>query len=316
MVKKDLSDLRPVQDIKLKKPFSISKIINEMRYSGGFVGRNLANGVEILRDMIKDRSCTKFLSFPAAPVASGLRGVLKEVVKRNLFDVIITTCGTLDHDLARLWGDYYEGSFELDDRMLYKKGYHRLGNIIVPRETYGPMLEKKLQHFFNRLYDEGIRELSSVELCKRLGQYVNDERSILYWAYKNNIPVVIPGLTDGAVGSQIWLFSQTHRDFKIDILKDEELLSDIIFKSKSTGALIIGGGISKHHVLWWNQFRGGLDYAVSVTTAIEYDGSLSGAQIKEAISWGKVKVRAKQVTIHGEATSLMPFIVAALLEKI
>ncbi len=311
-----LSDLRAVQDIELNKPFSPSKIIDEMRKAGGFVGKNLAEGVEILVDMIKDESCKNFLSFPAAPVATGLRGILRDLVKLNLFDLIITTCGTLDHDLARTWGDYYEGSFDLDDKMLHEEGYHRLGNIIVPREVYGPMLEEKLQPFFNGLYKEGIRELSSVELSKRLGEYVNDKRSILYWAWKNGIPVVIPGLSDGAVGSQIWLFSQVHRDFKIDILKDEELLSEIIFDAKSTGALIIGGGISKHHVLWWNQFRGGLDYAVYITTAVEYDGSLSGAQTKEAISWGKVNTRARQVTIHGEATALLPLIVAGLIEKV
>jgi deoxyhypusine synthase len=312
----ETSKLRPVQDIELKKPFSVKSIIDEMRNSGGFVGRHLAEGIDILTDMMKNESCTKFLSFPAAPVATGLRGILRDLIRLKLFNVIITTCGTLDHDLARSWGKYYEGSFGLDDKKLFRKGFHRLGNVIIPREVYGPMLEKKLQPFFKKLYNEGKRELSSNELCKRLGEFVDNEHSILYWAYKNDIPMIIPGLTDGAIGSQIWLFSQTHKDFKIDLLKDEQLLSDIVFDAKSTGALMIGGGISKHHVLWWNQFREGLDYAVYITTAVEYDGSLSGALIKEAISWGKVKTKAKQVTIHGEATALLPFIIAALMDKI
>lgn len=311
-----LSKLRAIQDIELTKPFSARSIIDEMRDAGGFVGRHLAEGVDVLSDMMKKRSCIKFLSFPAAPVATGLRGVLRELVRRGLFNVIVTTCGTLDHDLARSWGDYYEGSFSFDDRMLFNEGFHRLGNVIVPREVYGPLLEKNLQPFFKQLYDEGIRDLTSMNLCRRLGEFVNNEQSILYWAYKNNVPVIIPGLTDGAIGSQIWLFSQAHKDFKIDLLGDEQLLSDIVFDAKSTGALMIGGGISKHHVLWWNQFRGGLDYAVYITTAVEYDGSLSGALVREAISWGKVKIKAKQVTIHGEATALLPFMISALLEKI
>ncbi|MGB9659099.1 MAG: deoxyhypusine synthase [Nitrososphaerales archaeon] len=311
-----ISKLKPVRDIELRRPFSARAIIDEMRNSGGFVGRHLAEGVDILVDMVNNKSCTKFLSFPAAPVATGLRGILRELVKLRLFNVIVTTCGTLDHDLARSWGDYYEGSFWLDDKRLFRESLHRLGNVIIPCEVYGPVLEKKLQPFFMKLYDEGIRELSSMELCKRLGEFVDNEHSILYWAYRNNIPMIIPGLTDGAIGSQIWLFSQTHRDFKLDLLKDEQLLSDIVFEAKSTGALMIGGGISKHHVLWWNQFRGGLDYAVYITTAVEYDGSLSGALIKEAISWGKVKTKAKQVTIHGEATALLPFMIAALMDKI
>ena len=86
-----------------------------------------------------------------------------------------------------------------------------------------------------------------------------------------------------------------------------------VHEAKKTGAFMIGGGISKHHTLWWNQYRGGLDYAVYITTGSEWDGSLSGALVTEAISWGKVKTRARQTTIHGEATTILPFIYGALL---
>jgi deoxyhypusine synthase len=98
----------------------------------------------------------------------------------------------------------------------------------------------------------------------------------------------------------------------LNILKDQTKISDIIFEAKKTGTLMLGGGISKHHTLWWNQFRDGLDYAVYITTANEWDGSLSGAEVKEAISWNKLKMEAKQVTIHGEITTLLPFIYSSL----
>ena len=75
---------------------------------------------------------------------------------------------------------------------------------------------------------------------------------------------------------------------------------------------MIGGGISKHHVIWWNQFRDGLDYAVQVTTAPEGDGSLSGARVSEAVSWGKVKPEARRVTVEGDATVLLPLLAGAL----
>lgn len=99
----------------------------------------------------------------------------------------------------------------------------------------------------------------------------------------------------------------------VDSFLDESLLSDLVSDSKSTGALVLGGGVSKHHVLWWNQFRGGLDYAVYITTAVEYDGSLSGARVREAISWGKVKERARRVTVDGDASVLVPLLYAALV---
>ncbi|MCS7116039.1 MAG: deoxyhypusine synthase [Nitrososphaerota archaeon] len=306
--------LKPVRDISLKEPSSVRSIIDEMSECGGFVARHFAEGVNILMNMMNDPICVKFLSFPAAIVATGVRGVLKEMVKRRMVDVIITTAGSIDHDLARSWGDYYEGSWDLDDVKLLRRGFHRLGNILIPRDNYGILLEKKLQPFFEELYNKGIKEISSVKLCELLGSYVNNESSILYWAYKNRIPVIIPGLMDGAIGSQIWLFSQ-RRDLQVSILKDEQTLADIIFSAKRSGALIIGGGISKHHTLWWNQFKGGLDYVVEITTAVEYDGSLSGARVREAVSWGKVKPRANRVTIYGDATVLLPFMIAAILQR-
>jgi len=88
----------------------------------------------------------------------------------------------------------------------------------------------------------------------------------------------------------------------------------MVFESKVSAALIIGGGISKHHTIWWNQFKDGLDYAIYVTTAQEYDGSLSGAQPREAISWNKVKPSSKHVTVYGDATVIIPIIVSVLTE--
>ena len=82
------------------------------------------------------------------------------------------------------------------------------------------------------------------------------------------------------------------------------------------GALIVGGGISKHHLIWWSQFRGGLDSAVYITSSPEWDGSLSGARIREGISWGKLKEKAKYVTIEGDATVLLPLMAASLINRI
>ena len=130
---------------------------------------------------------------------------------------------------------------------------------------------------------------------------------------KKNIKVFVPGPTDGAVGSQLWLFWQSHKDFTLDILAEEHELSDIVHEAKSTGAVMIGGGISKHHTIWWNQFRDGLDYAVQVTTAPEWDGSLSGARVREAVSWGKVRPKARRITVEGDATVMLPLILGPLL---
>src|SRR2546422_857184 len=234
MAKRDLLR-RKVEDIDISPSSEVARLVEAMGRGGGFTAKKIAVGVEILRTMFRRPACTTFLSFPAALMATGVRGVLRALVKEKLVDVVVTTCGTADHDLA--------------------------------------------------------------------------------WAWKNRIPVVVPAMFDGAVGYQLWSFWQEHKAFAIDQFRDEAELADLVFKAKETGALMIGGGVSKHHTIWWNQFRGGLDYAVYITTAPEWDGSLSGARVREGISWGKVKETAEQVTIEGDASAILPIMIAAALGR-
>tara|TARA_B100000676_G_C17807403_1_gene695545 strand:- start:158 stop:877 length:720 start_codon:yes stop_codon:yes gene_type:complete len=237
------------------------------------------------------------------------------MIKKKWFDVVFTTCGALDHDIARHFSNYKEGSFSMDDKILAEQDMHRLGNVIVPMESYGPVIEEKVQNVLKQAYDSGKKEMSSADITKELGKIMGED-SFLYWAYKNEVKVIVPGIMDGAVGSQIWMFSQSHPDFKLNLIDDANFISSLVFKAKQSGALLLGGGVPKHHALWWNQYRDGLDYAVYITTAHEFDGSSSGALVKEAISWGKVTQNAKQTTIHAEITTVFPFIFKALLDRL
>jgi len=304
-----------VEDYTFSEKMTVDELVSQMEKAWGFTAGKLASGLKILEKMVRDKNCVKFLSFTGNLVATGTRGVFKELVKRKLVDVIITACGSLDHDIARCWKNYYKGSFYMNDTELRNKGINRLGNVLVPNESYGTIIEKKMQTLLQSLWNEGIKEVSTSQLCREIGLRICNETSILYWAAKNNIPVYVPGITDGAVGYQLWLFSQDH-DFKINLLKDSQELSDIVFTAKKTGALIVGGGISKHHTIWWNQFKDGLDYAVYVSTAVEWDGSLSGARPREAVSWGKISPKADRIMIEGDASLVLPIMVSALITRL
>jgi len=294
----------------------VSELVRRLREAGGFTARHLAEGVEVLESMFSDEGCTVFLSFPACLVATGLRGVLAGLVKRGLVDVIVTTGGALDHDVARAQGArYLEGSFYVDDAELAEKGIHRLGNVFIPKEDYGPLLERTMWRLLDELTSSGLTRLSSRRLAEELGRRINDESSILRQAFNRGVPIYSPGVLDSAIGTQLVLYSQTRR-IELDLFQDERELLDLAFEAERLGALIIGGGISKHHVLWFSQFKGGLDYAVYVTTAQEYDGSLSGARVREAVSWGKVKPSAKHVTVDGDATVILPVMLAAVYERL
>jgi deoxyhypusine synthase len=305
----------PVEDYNFSKEMSVDELVIQMEKAWGFTAGKLAVGVKIIENMISQKKCVKFLSFTGNLVATGARGALKELVKRKLFDVIVTTCGTVDHDIARSWKDYYRGSFVMNDAKLRERNVNRLGNVLVPNESYGIIIEQKMQSLLQSLYKEGKREISSSQLCREIGKRICKENSILYWAAKNNIPVHVPGITDGAVGYQTWLFSQDH-DFRLNLLKDSGELNDTVFTAKKTGALLIGGGISKHHTLWWNQFKNGLDYAIYISTAVEWDGSLSGARPREAVSWGKISEKAQKIMIEGDASLILPIMVSALISRL
>ena len=312
---KGIPGLKKVRDFHATASEDIATLVESMGKGGGFMAKNLFDVADTLTSMCDRKECTKFLSFPAAIMATGTRGVIIDMVRAGMVDVIVTTCGTLDHDISRTLADYYEGSFEMNDARLRRAGYHRLGNVLVPLDSYGPLIEKQMQALLTRAYERGARSMTIEELSAEIGRELGSSRSLLYWAQKRRVPVFVPGITDGAVGSQIWLFAESHRDFKIDLIGDERRLSDITSEAKETGALVLGGGISKHHTIWWNLYRGGLDWACYITTASEFDGSLSGAQVREAVSWGKVKEKARQASLYPEITTVLPLVVSYVLAK-
>ncbi|MCL4480383.1 MAG: deoxyhypusine synthase [Candidatus Thermoplasmatota archaeon] len=301
----------PVRDLRITGSTTLKELMDQFGSSGGFTSAKIFTAYTILRKMFTQENTT-FLSFPADIISTGTRGIINDLVRKKLVDVIITTNGTLDHDIARTYMKYYSGSFDYSDRELRNMGINRLGNVFVPDESYGEIIEGKVQPVLDELYSKK-KEWGGSEIIREFGMRINDTDSIISNAAKNDIPVYVPGMTDGSFGSQLWSFYERHRDFKINLLQDEHELSDIIFDAKKTGALMLGGGISKHHTIWWNQFRGGLDYAVYVTTAQEYDGSLSGAKLEEAISWKKVREDAEFVNVYGDITAILPIMLGPLL---
>lgn len=315
MPDEDPPALDPVADYRVTPGMSVARLVDAMYEAGGFSAKRVAVAAEIVNRLVRD-DVTTLLSFPAALMATGMRGVLRGFVEDGWVDAVVTTCGTLDHDLARVWEDYHHGSFGLDDRDLHRRDVHRLGNVLVPASSYGPVLEEHVRPWIEDMTAERV-DWATADLARELGERVADvpggDASLLAACADRDVPVFVPGITDGAVGSQIWLAGQSGDRMRFDLLEDEQRLSDLVYEAGELGALMVGGGISKHHVIWWSQFRDGLDHGVYITTAPEWDGSLSGARLEEAISWGKVKEEARIVNLPGDATVLLPLVYAAAL---
>ena len=152
-------------------------------------------------------------------------------------------------------------------------------------------------------------------MIARLGEKINDESSIYYWAAKHRIPVFSPALTDGSLGDMMYFHSFRNPGLVVDIVSDLRRLNTMAVKAVQSGIIIVGGGVIKHHICNANLMRNGADFSVFVNTASEYDGSDSGARPDEAVSWGKIKKDATPVKVYAEASLVFPILVGETFVK-
>lgn len=295
-----------IEDIHLGKEPTVRELV-EAYGKSGFQGTHIAEAAGLVGEMKKEGAVI-FLAFTANVVASGLRGVIAEMVKAGYADAIITTGGALDHDLIKAHEPYLLGSFSEDDVKLHREGVNRIGNILVPSARY-ELLEAEMKKVFAEV-SKKKKIVSPSGIAKEMGRQIKGEGSFLREAHLRKVPVFSPGITDSAIGLQTYFWKQKkeNADFGIDVTSDMKELAGIALDAEKTAAIIIGGGIAKHHTIGVNLMRGGLDYALYLTTAEAWDGSLSGAGAKEAVSWGKIKEKGRHVTVHGDATVSLPLI--------
>ena len=101
----------------------------------------------------------------------------------------------------------------------------------------------------------------------------------------------------------------------IDTAADITKFYNMLLQPDKTAGIILGGGIAKHHLIGAAILRNGLDYAIYIQTGTEYDGSLSGAKPKEAVSWNKLKNKSNAVCIEADATIVFPMLALSLIHE-
>ncbi|KAF7332153.1 hypothetical protein MKEN_00096300 [Mycena kentingensis (nom. inval.)] len=257
--------------------------------------------------------CKVFLGYTSNLISSGLREVILHLVKNKHVDVLVTTAGGIEEDLIKCLGKTYLADFNLDGADLRRRGMNRIGNLIIPNDNYC-----KFEDWLTPILDTMLAEqLESGQvwtpssLIHRLGKEINNEESVYYWAYKNNIPVFSPALTDGSLGDMIYFHSFRSPGLVLDIVRDLRDLNEISRKAKKAGMIVLGGGVCKHQIANAMLMRNGADYSVFINTGQEFDGSDSGARPDEAVSWGKIRAGAEAVKVFADATLVFPMLVAA-----
>lgn len=219
---------------------------------------------------------------------------------------IVTTAGGVEEDLIKCLAPTFLGSFSSPGAGLRAQGMNRIGNLIVPNSNYCAF-EDWIVPIFDQMLEEQEASKSTEEplvwtpskVIHRLGEEINNETSVCYWAYKNDIPVFCPALTDGSLGDMLYFhtFKSSPQVLDISITRDIRRINDIAMGAKRAGMIILGGGLVKHHIANACLMRNGAESAVYINTAQEFDGSDAGARPDEAVSWGKIKVGADSVKV-------------------
>lgn len=268
-------------------------------------------------DTIKS-NCTIFLGYTSNMISCGMREYIRFLVEHRMVDCLVSTAGGIEEDFIKCMAPTISGDFHLSGTQLRNEGINRIGNLLVPNDNYCKF-EDWIMPIFDKMVDEQNNDSSinwtPSRIINRLGKEINNPESVYYWAYKNDIPVFSPALTDGSLGDMLYFHSYKKPGLKVDILEDLRQLNNLAVRSCNTGMIILGGGLIKHHILNANLMRNGADFSVFINTASEFDGSDAGASPDEAVSWGKIKRDAKPVKVFCEATLVFPLLVAETFVK-
>jgi deoxyhypusine synthase len=292
---------------------TVGELADEMLKAGVIGAGRVARTIVIVTEMFSDPDYTTFLSLSGPLVPSGLRLIFTDLVKMGCIDAIVTTGANIVHDLIEGMGrSHLVGDLDVDDSSLFKDGISRAYDIFMESDVFVE-LENFIRNMLDVIPKEKRKGTSIHSLLKEIGLRLDDTDSILHNAAKGDVPIFSPGFLDSMLGIPLWLYSKQN-DLVINPMKDFDLFADMVYEAKKSGAIILGGGTPKHHTLYMNTLREGLDSAVQISSARADDGSLSGAPLKEAKSWGKIKGNITS-TIFGDVTILFPFIIAAVFEK-
>ena len=302
-----------VNQINVENDMSVLDLLNQFDESGVLGAGRVARACNILADMIQDDDMNVFLSLGGPLIPGGMRNIVSKMIKEGHVNLIVSSGANITHDLVEAFGGGHYRHEGKDDEELNAEGIGRIADINVGSDDF-TIFESQITKIFEKISQEK-KVISIQELLHEVGLLVDDENSFVANAARNNVPIFAPGLIDSMIGLQLWIFSQDH-DFTVSAAGDMPLLSDIVFGSEKVGAVLLGGGLTKHYTLASNVITGGLDAAIQITMDRPEAGSLGGAPLEEAKSWAKARCGSSLASVVGDVTVIFPLIYAAALDKI
>ncbi len=292
-----------------------------------FSARDLNRAAKIYDMMLKDKDCAIILTLAGSIFSAGLKKVVHDLITNKMVDAVVSTGALMvDQDFFEALGfKHYLGTPFVDDNVMRDLHIDRIYDTFIDEDELR-ICDDTTEKIFNSLEP---RAYSSRELLWHFGKYLDEnggpkvDDSVIYAAYKNNVPLFVPAFSDCSAGFGIVVHQHNNPDKHVsfDSGKDFLELTQIKLHNKETGIFMIGGGVPKNFtqdiVVAAEILTDDAPmhkYAIQITVADVRDGALSSSTLKEASSWGKVETTFEQM-VYSEATLAMPLIAGYAYHK-
>ncbi len=317
---------KDIPHIKLDPKMTIEDLV-EVFARSGFNGRQLGEASKLYAKMIKENA-TICLTLSGAMTPVGFGGIVKSLIERGFVDWIITTGANVYHEDHFAWGlPVKQGHFDVDDMKLYENEIVRIRDVYIKFYETLEAEDQIIQKMFGENFPD--KPFTTAEFCNLMGKLSKEkskhpEKSFITTAYDYDVPVYISTMKDSSLALNLAVKRLQGKIYNLDFVKEIIEQASILFNSKKSGIVEIGGGVPKNaaqqtgplldQILRRND--GGQDYIIQITDARPDTGGLSGATLQEGKSWGKVQdSHTGVVTVYADATIAFPILALYVLSN-
>jgi deoxyhypusine synthase len=294
----------------------------EFYNSTGYNARRLAEAAEMLQEMI-DTNSTVCLTLAGAMTPIGLGVTISEMIEAGFIDWIVSTGANVYHDLHFAYNlPVRQGHFDVNDDILYARQIVRIYDVYIKESGTLQAQDVILQKEIRRGRQSIPQNCSTADIAYALGKAAKEnakypEKSFVVKAYEHKVPVYMPAIGDSSIGLNMLPLLLEGKGIFPNVILDVAESAAILWKSKRSGGLELGGGVPKNFFQQTGPAlyqilkikEGGQDYLIQLTDARADTGGLSGATLQEGKSWGKIKTSHKgNVVVYGDSSVYFPIL--------
>lgn len=309
---------RPTRPVEIAPGIDCSELLERLE-GCSFQGRQLANAARVWSEAL-DQDITVWLGLAGAMVPAGMRKLIVTLMKEGLIDILVSTGANLYHDYFETVGHFHHiGSPAADDVELREARVDRIYDTFADEDVFADLDLQIGKWARTKLED---RPYTTREFLRLLGELAGErskgEEGILSAAARLGVPVYCPAIGDSSIGIGL---AEKDKRIIFDMIGDVEETAELA-ALKPSMVIYVGGGTPKNFIqqtevtnIVHGRDMEGHRYAVQFVVDAPNWGGLSGCTFEEAVSWGKIAVDARMVTVLCDATIALPVVSSAVLTR-